>query len=64
MAEIIVKFYKDKHYRMTMGQNSRKLAEDKFDREVTYKKILDLIAQSSNTKSIKIPEDTHDSQGV
>ncbi len=61
MAEIIVKFYKDKHYRMTMGQNSRKLAEDKFDREVTYKKILDLIAQLSNTKSINIPEDTHDS---
>ncbi len=43
LAEKIEELYLDKHKRETMGANSRSLAELKFNREETYKKILDII---------------------
>ena len=33
-----------------MGKNNRKLAEEKFDRSVTYKQIIDVIEGKNNDK--------------
>lgn len=43
LANNISKLVKNKRLRETMGLNNRKLAEEKFDRRYTYKKIFDLI---------------------
>ncbi len=43
LAEKLLILYKDKNLRKKMGQNNRKLAEDKFDRQHTYNKILKII---------------------
>jgi len=39
----ILKLYNDKKLRSTMGRNSRRLAEEKFDRKVSYLKILEML---------------------
>ena len=43
MAEKIYELYKNKEKRLQMGKNNRKLAEEKFDRKVTYNKIINVI---------------------
>lgn len=43
IAKAIEKLYLDKKLRKEMGENNRKLAEEKFDRKVTYLKIKELI---------------------
>ena len=43
MAEKIELLYKDKELRKRLGNNNRKLAEEKFDRRTTYKAIKKLI---------------------
>lgn len=43
IAEAILKLYEDKELKVKMGENSLKLGKEKFDRTVTYKKIIDLI---------------------
>lgn len=43
IAEAILKLYNDKQLRKTMGENSLKLAQEKFDRTVTYKNVISLI---------------------
>lgn len=45
MAEKIEILYNDKNLRELLGKNNRKLAEDKFDRNKTYKKIIDLLEE-------------------
>lgn len=45
LADKLLILYSDKKLRETMGQNSRRLAEDKFDRNHTYSKIVQLILQ-------------------
>ncbi|WP_028855466.1 glycosyltransferase [Psychrilyobacter atlanticus] len=42
LAKNLLILLKDKKLRKNMGRNNRKLAENKFDRKLTYKKILDL----------------------
>lgn len=43
LAEQILKLYTDVSLRKYMGENSRKLAEEKFDRKNTYNEILSLL---------------------
>ena len=43
VADKIEKLYNDKILRKTMGNNNRKLAEEKFDRKKTYSKIIKII---------------------
>ncbi len=43
IAEAILKLYNDEQLRKTMGENSLKLAQEKFDRTVTYKNVISLI---------------------
>ena len=43
LVEKILFLYNDKVLRKLMGENNRMLAESKFDREKTYKKIIDLL---------------------
>lgn len=43
LAEKMKKLYYNSSIRVKMGENNRRLAEEKFDREITYKKILDII---------------------
>ena len=43
LAKQIEILYKDETLRKNLGQNNRKLAEERFDRKYTYTKIIDLI---------------------
>lgn len=43
LADNLLKLYKNEKLRYIMGENSRKMAEEKFDRAITYKEILDVI---------------------
>ena len=43
LASAIERLYNDAELRQRMGEASRKLAEEKFDRAKTYKKICELI---------------------
>lgn len=43
IADKIYKLYLSEELRIKMGKNNRKLAEEKFDRKKTYKKIMDVI---------------------
>jgi glycosyltransferase involved in cell wall biosynthesis len=43
IAEKILTLCRDQELRRTLGKNNRRLAEEKFDREKTYEKILELI---------------------
>ncbi|WP_062108627.1 glycosyltransferase family 4 protein [Bacillus niameyensis] len=43
LADKLIKLCKDKDLRTTMGKNSRRLAEEKFDRFQTYKKIIEIL---------------------
>lgn len=43
VARAIYRLYRDKKLRVRQGKNNRKLAEELFDREQTYKKIISLI---------------------
>lgn len=43
LANKIEELYKNKELRMRYGANNRKLAEEKFDRKITYQKIKELI---------------------
>ena len=43
IAEKIERLIKDKELRKKLGNNNRKLAEERFNRKVTYKKLIDLI---------------------
>ena len=43
LADKLLKLYGDERLRKTMGQNSRKLAEDKFNRKESYRQIIDII---------------------
>ena len=45
--EILIK---DKKLRKELGNNNRKLAEEKFDRRITYTKICDLLEKKNNAK--------------
>lgn len=45
LAEKIEKLYYDINLRKEMGANNRKLAEEKFDRKITYKEIIDLLKE-------------------
>ena len=45
VADAIEKLYKDKDLKKQMGKNSSKLAEEKFDRNITYKNIISLIEE-------------------
>lgn len=46
LAEQILKLYTDVSLRKYMGENSRKLAEEKFDRKNTYNEILSLLNEN------------------
>jgi glycosyltransferase involved in cell wall biosynthesis len=48
LANKLLILYNDKDLRGRMGQNSRKLAEDKFDRNKTYNNIIELITKTLN----------------
>ena len=43
IADAIIHLYKNSELRKAMGVNNRKLFEDKFDRQNTYKKIIDAL---------------------
>lgn len=43
LAKGIITLYNDKDLRVTMGKNNRKLAVEKFDRKINYKKIIEFI---------------------
>ena len=43
LANNIIKLYSDNNLRLKMGRNNRKLAENKFDRNEIYKKILEFL---------------------
>ena len=43
LANNIIKLYSDNNLRLKMGRNNRKLAENKFDRNESYKKILEFL---------------------
>ena len=43
MADAILKLYNDEKLKNTMGENSLKLAKERFDRAVTYKNVVALI---------------------
>ncbi len=43
ISEKLERLIKNKELRTKMGENNRKLAEEKFDRRVTYKQIVDLV---------------------
>lgn len=43
LADKLLELYNKEELRTKMGNNNRKLAEEKFDRKVTYKKIIDLL---------------------
>ena len=43
MAQAILKLYENKDLKEEMGKNSLKLAQEKFDRTLTYKNIVSLI---------------------
>ena len=45
VANAIEKLYKDKELKKQMGENSSRLAEEKFDRNITYKNIISLIEE-------------------
>lgn len=44
--------YKNSEFRKSLGRNNRILAEEKFDRRVTYKEIVQLIDKETNNKNI------------
>lgn len=44
--------YKNEEFRKSLGRNNRILAEEKFDRRVTYKEIVKLIEKETNNRSI------------
>lgn len=46
LADKLLVLYNDKNLRKIMGENSRRLAEDKFDREKTYISIVNLITSN------------------
>lgn len=48
VADAIETLYNDLRLREEMGRNSRRLAEDKFDRSKTYKEIIDTIESLAN----------------
>ncbi len=43
LANKLLMLYNDEKLRKVMGQNSRRMAEEKFDRKETYKQIIDII---------------------
>ena len=43
VANKLERLIKDKELRTEMGKNNRRLAEEKFDRKITYQKIFDLV---------------------
>ena len=43
LADAILKLYKDVNMRKHMGEMARKVAEEEFDRPISYKKIVDLM---------------------
>ena len=43
LAEKIILMYEDENLRRSMSENSRRLANEKFDRKKTYQKIVELI---------------------
>ena len=43
LADAILKLYKDVNMRKNMGGMARKVAEEEFDRPISYKKIVDLM---------------------
>jgi len=45
IAEKLMKLCQDPRLRVTMGRNSRRLAEEKFNRRVTYSEIIQLIGR-------------------
>lgn len=45
VANAIEKLYKDKDLKKQMGENSSRLANEKFDRNITYKNIISLIEE-------------------
>ena len=47
ISKKLEKLIKNKNLRLRMGKANRKLAEDKFDRDKTYKKIIDLIIDNN-----------------
>lgn len=46
VANKLERLIKDKELRNEMGKNNRKLAEEKFDRKITYQKIIDLVMKN------------------
>lgn len=48
MAEVIKRLYDNEQDRKRMGINARKLAEERFDRNVSYLQIIDLISEKLN----------------
>ncbi len=46
VADALLELINNEEKRIMMGRNSRKLAEEKFDRKTTYKKILELINEN------------------
>lgn len=53
LASKILKLYNNRELRMTMGNNHRLLAEKKFDRKTTYKKIIQVIQNTIDEKGVK-----------
>ena len=45
LAEAIEYLYKNENLRKRLGENNRKLAEEKFDRKITYYKIKEIIEE-------------------
>lgn len=45
LAKMIKSLYEDPSLRTQMGSNSRKCAEEKFDRKITYKQLIEVITQ-------------------
>lgn len=52
LAEKLLRLIVDKETRITMGKNNRRLAEERFDREKTYKKIVDILMDEKNEKKV------------
>lgn len=45
--------YKNEEFKKSLGRNNRILAEEKFDRRITYKEIVRLIEREANTEDFK-----------
>ncbi|MCM1234677.1 MAG: glycosyltransferase WbuB, partial [Ruminococcus flavefaciens] len=43
LAHSVLKFYKELSLCEMMGTNARRCAEEKFDRKITYRKIMEMI---------------------